>query len=382
MTDPQSPATALADILTASDYVDGARERLDPAVFAYFDGGSGDGVTARKNLHSFSRWCLNACVSEVLENAHTRVSLPGLSVAHPILLAPVAHLGIIDAQADLACAEAVDATDGGMVTSTLASSDLADIRRRNRSVCWFQIYLQPSRQMTRSLAKRAEDIGVEALVITVDASIQQPGHTALRAGFRLPSSMPTPNLSALESESGSEIGDEIDGSDPPITAASTVFDTHNRSAISWDEIAWQISSTSLPVYIKGTLTPEDAMRALLAGASGIIVSNHGGRTVDGVPPALDQLPNIRSAMPVDYPILFDSGIRSGQDVFKAIALGADAVLVGRLQAFALATASALGVAHMIKLLRQELELSMVATASRTLPEITPGALIDTSPIYF
>lgn len=146
-----------------------------------------------------------------------------------------------------------------------------------------------------------------------------------------------------------------------------------------DDLMWLLKVSPLPVLVKGVLRPDDALGLRMAGVHGVVVSNHGGRALDGVPAAIDCLRDIRVAVGPDYPVLFDSGVRSGADVFKAIALGADAVMIGRLQIYALAVAGALGVAHMLKLLREELEMCMALAGCRTLTQILPDLLTEVRP---
>lgn len=156
---------------------------------------------------------------------------------------------------------------------------------------------------------------------------------------------------------------------------SRVFQGIMRDAPTWKDLEWLMTQTSLPVWVKGVLHPDDARALQNMGVAGIIVSNHGGRSLDGAPASLDALPAIRAAVGTSFPLLLDSGIRSGSDIFKALALGADAVLIGRLQMYALSVAGALGVAHMIKLLCEELEICMSLAGCATLKEINRGALV-------
>jgi isopentenyl diphosphate isomerase/L-lactate dehydrogenase-like FMN-dependent dehydrogenase len=161
----------------------------------------------------------------------------------------------------------------------------------------------------------------------------------------------------------------------PAQDGSRIFQGLMRAAPTWPDLAWLMSQTSLPVWVKGVLHPDDALALQAAGVAGVVVSNHGGRSLDGAPASLAALPAIRAAVGDAYPLLLDGGIRSGADVFKALALGADAVLVGRLQMYALSVAGPLGVAHMIKLLREELEVCMALAGCATLHDIDAGALL-------
>jgi len=205
-------------------------------------------------------------------------------------------------------------------------------------------------------------------VVTLDASLQAPSLSALRSGFRMPESIVAVNLQAHSQSTPQDEDWE------PAQGDSTLFQGLMAQAPAWEDIEWLLAHTPLPVWVKGVLHPQDAARLQALGISGLVVSNHGGRTLDGVPASLDVLPDIRLAVGPDYPLILDSGIRSGTDVFKALALGADAVMVGRLQVYALSVAGALGVAHMLKLLRQELELCMAMTGCASLADIGPGLI--------
>ena len=213
--------------------------------------------------------------------------------------------------------------------------------------------------MTLDLLRRAEVAGYAAIVVTLDAAIQLPSLAALRAGFRLPTECVAANLRGYT---------EVDAPDDP-RGGRQIFRDVMRSAPTWTDLAWLRSSTGLPVWVKGLLHPDDAVRLRDAGVDGLVVSNHGGRALDHAPASLAQLPSIRAAVGSAFPLLFDSGIRSGTDVYKAIALGADAVLIGRLQVYALAMAGALGVAHMLRLLCEELEVCMASTGCSSLDEV-------------
>lgn len=358
---PRAPLSRIpSDILCAQDYEALAAHFLPATHHAYIAGGSGFEATLRANREAFERVQILPRLLRDVTTGHTRLKLFGQSLHHPILLAPLAFQALAHPRGELDSARAAEATDTCLVASTLSSWPLEDIAREGCGEKWFQLYVQPMRDSTLDLVQRAEAAGYRALVVTLDAAVQRPSLRAQRAGFRMPDTVRPGNLTHHATP-------------PPVElerGQSRIFQGLMREAPTWDDLDWLMRHTRLPVIVKGVLRADDALALKAAGIAGIIVSNHGGRALDGVPASLDALPAVRAAVGADYPVLLDSGIRAGSDVFKALALGADAVLVGRLQVFALAVAGALGVAHMLKLLREELELCMALAGCATLPEIT------------
>ena len=344
------------------DYAAAAAERLDAQARAYFDGGAADELTLSANLRAWQQIRLQSRVLRPMAGAHTRVELLGRTLAHPVLLAPVAFQQLAHPDGELATAHAAAALQAGMVLSTQSSvpvEAVAHIMRRDpdSGPLWFQVYIQPDRDFTLALVRRAEAAGCEALVLTVDAPVSGARDRERRAGFRLPPGVRAVHLEGLRR--------------PPAPALqpgrSALFDGLLAGMPTWDDVAWLVGHTRLPVLLKGITHPDDARLAREAGAAGLIVSNHGGRTLDTVPATAELLPRIVAAAD-GLPVLVDGGIRRGTDVLKALGLGARAVLVGRPQVHALAVAGAQGVAHMLRLLRDELEIAMALTGCRRLTE--------------
>jgi 4-hydroxymandelate oxidase len=282
----------------------------------------------------------------------------------------MAYQSLAHPDGEHATALAAAAQGAGLVFSTQASAPLDEIAtaflpEAGRGPLWFQLYLQPDRGFTQALVQRAEDAGYEALVLTVDAPVQGARDRERRAGFRLPANVSAVNLAGLRN--------------PPPRALdagqSVLFDDLLTHAPGWDDVAWLRSITRLPVLLKGILHPDDARQAITCGAAGLIVSNHGGRTLDTAVTTAAALPRVAQAVQGDVPLLVDGGIRRGTDVLKAIGLGARAVLVGRPVLQGLANAGATGVAHVLRLLRDELEIAMALTGCRTLAE-APTVLAD------
>lgn len=357
-------------LVTLADHEQHARTQLDDNAWAYFSGGAADEISLHANRTAWDALPLWPRVLRPLAGGHTRVPLLGRTLAHPILLAPVAFQRLAHPDGELAMAYAAAALGAGVVLSTQASVSLESVAQAvlpdpGRGPLWFQLYLQPDRGFTQALVQRAEAAGYEALVLTVDAPTSGVRDRERRAGFRLPPGVGPVNLAGLQAPAPSALG----------PGQSALFDGLLHHAPTWDDIAWLQSITRLPVLLKGVLHPADARQAVSLGAAGLIVSNHGGRTLDTAPATATALPRVVQAAQGKVPVLVDGGIRRGTDVLKAMALGASAVLVGRPAIWGLANAGAAGVAHVLRLLRDELEVAMALTGCATLAEVTP-ALLD------
>ena len=367
MTSPspvQAPLASIpAEITCAQDYEVLAPRFMALATFEYLAGGSGAGSTVAANRAAFARWSVMPRILRDVSHGHTRLQLAGRAFEHPLLLAPVAFQTLAHAGGEVDSARAAAALDATIVSSTLSSFAVEDIARAAGAGHWFQLYVQPSRAATLALLRRAEAAGCGAIVVTFDAVIQAPGTRALRAGFRMPADCIAANL-GMPAHPAPLLGE----------GDSRIFQGAMRGAPTWDDLAWLLTQTALPVWVKGVMHADDARAAMALGVAGVVVSNHGGRGLDGAPASLDALADVRAAVGAGFPVLFDGGIRSGSDIFKALALGADAVLVGRLQVYALAVAGALGVAHMLKCLREELELCMALAGCATLEQIDGATL--------
>ncbi|HSH72432.1 MAG TPA: alpha-hydroxy acid oxidase [Methylophilaceae bacterium] len=350
-----------ADIVCAADYERHAREHIDDAAWAYLQGGAADELTLTANIHGWRSLDLWPRTLVDVHGGHTRCTLFGDNLAHPIILAPVATQRVFHTDGESASVLAAGIMGGLAVVSTQASIALEDIAKNAQGPLWFQLYWQGSREATLNLVKRAEQAGYRALVFTVDAPISGARNREQRAGFKVPADMGSANVSAITLPVLQE-------------NMSAVFDGFMAIAPVWDDIHWLVNQTKLPILLKGILHPDDAIKAVAVGASGIVVSNHGGRVLDTAPSTLMALSNVVAAVNGAIPILVDGGIRRGTDIVKARALGATAVMIGRPYAHALATAGALGVAHLIRLLREELEISMALAGCKTLDNINSNIL--------
>lgn len=367
-----SPLPALQplapDIVSLADHERRAAEVLDASAWAYFSGGAADERCLQANRAAWDALPLWPRVLRPLAEGHTRIELLGRAYAHPLLVAPVAFQRLAHADGELASAYAAAALGAGFTLSTQASLPLeqaaqAVLGTAGRGPLWFQLYLQHDRGFTRELLQRVERAGYEALVLTVDAPVSGVRDRERRAGFRLPAGIGAVNLQGLSSAAPA-----LDGA----LCAGVL-----RHAPTWDDLAWLQGQTRLPVLLKGILHPRDALQAAQLQAAGIIVSNHGGRTLDSAPAAAAALARVVPALQAGghtLPVLVDGGIRRGTDVLKAMALGASAVMVGRPIVWGLANAGAAGVAHVLRLLRDELEIAMALTGCATLADATSELL--------
>ena len=359
-------------IVSLADHEERARQQLDDNAWAYFSGGAADEITLRANPAAWSQLPLQPRVLRALVGGHTRTTLLGRTLAHPILLAPVAFQCLAHPDGERATAFAAAALGAGMVLSTQSSTPVEVVAQALRGdpgsgPLWFQLYLQHDRGFTRSLVQRAEAAGCEALVLTVDAPASGVRDRERRAQFRLPPGISAVHLAGLAPSPAPQLA----------PGQSALFDALLHQAPTWDDVQWLQSITRLPVLLKGILHPDDARQAATLGVAGLIVSNHGGRTLDTAPATAAVLPQVVQAVRAidnSLPVLVDGGIRRGTDVLKAMALGASAVLVGRPAIHGLANAGAAGVAHVLRLLRDELEVAMALTGCATLADASPALL--------
>jgi len=354
------------DIVCVDDYLSYTNKILPLPTLEYINGGVADDITLNKNTSSFKRISIYNRVLSDFSHAQIRSNLfsgdKKQELSSPILLAPVAHQSLVHDDGEMATAQAAHALDMPMVVSTLASKKIEDIANHTDKK-WFQLYWQPNKEANLALIQRAINSGYSAIVITLDAGVNGLRNRAQRAGFTLPNNINI-NLKNLPTSPAKPLN----------KGDSVILNGFMNDTPTLDDLKWLRQQTNLPLIAKGISHPDDAIAIKNIGFDGIIISNHGGRTLDTLPASIDMLPAIRKAVGADFTLLLDSGIRRGSDVFKAIALGANAVLVGRPQLWALATAGALGVAHMLKLLRDELEITMALAGCPTIKDINQRSI--------
>jgi 4-hydroxymandelate oxidase len=341
--------------INISDYEALAQTRLDKSVWDYYFGGSGDELTLRANRVAFERIRLRPRFLVDVSTIDTRTTVLGTPVNMPILIAPSACHCMAHPEGELATARGAGAVDTLMVASTVATCSLEEIAQAATGPLWFQLYVYEDRDFTASLVKRAQAAGYRAIVVTVDTPHISKRERDIRNNFVLP---PPPLVTANFTRQNTE-----NATNPLTTHIETC------ASLTWDLISWLRSLTSLPILLKGILTAEDALLAVEHGVDGIVVSNHGGRQLDGAIASIEALPEIVDAVAGRCEVYLDGGIRRGVDVLKALALGARAVLVGRPILWGLAVDGQAGVERVLKLLHGELEMAMGLSGKPTLASI-------------
>ncbi|MBB4175144.1 alpha-hydroxy acid oxidase [Sulfitobacter noctilucicola] len=345
---------------TLNEYYQRARTGMSEENRAYFLSGAGNEETLIGNEQAFGHAKITPRPLRGMGGGSTETSLLGQTFSSPLLIAPFAYHRLLHPSGEVATAHGAEAQNTKMVLSAQSSAEIKQVRAAGNVCDWFQLYWMGSREVTLELAEMALAAGFSTLVLTIDAPVQGVRDREIEAGFRLP-----PEVSAVN----------LSGFAPPQFPAltedqSVVFDGIAPTLPDWDDVAWLIQSVQVPVLLKGILHPDDAAKSLSIGAAGVIVSNHGGRVLDKAPATLDVLPAIVAKVGPKYPVLMDGGIRRGVDIFVALALGAKAVLVGRPIVCGLAVAGELGVSHVLRLLRDELEVAMLLSGCATLDDTT------------
>ena len=331
--------------------------------YAYLAAGAADEITLRRNRECFDRIRLKPRVLVDVSRVDTRLELFGQSLDFPILLAPCAYHQLFHPEGEIATARGAAAAKAILVVSTFATVAIEEIAQSTTARLWFQLYVNPDHAFTREMVERAEAAGCQVLCITVDTPILGTRDREKRSGFRLPPGMERANLQQLGTEAARA----------QHHSKSAVYNLL-EPALTWDTVSWIRSLTKMPVILKGILTPEDARLAVEHGVSGILVSNHGGRNLDTVPATVEALPGVVEAVQGRCPILLDGGIRRGTDIVKALALGAQAVLIGRPYLWGLAVAGAEGVERVVSILRAELEATMRLCGTPGLDQINRSVL--------
>ncbi|MBV9265683.1 MAG: alpha-hydroxy-acid oxidizing protein [Acidobacteriaceae bacterium] len=352
-------------LLMVHDFEQAARDTLPHNAYEYLEGGVADDLTVRENRTVFDRMHLNPQALVDVSKLDTSLDLFGMKLAFPVLLAPTGYHKLFHPDGELETLRGAEASGAHFMTacfSTVAYEEIASAATRPLS---FQLYLQPHREHTKAIVDTVLGAGCAALCVTVDVPVNGPRDRELRSGFGLPEGAERSNLSFL----GQSLAHA-----PHRPAGRDIYSPVRAPNATWSELQWLRSVTPVPLIIKGLLNPEEAEKAIDCGCDGVIVSNHGGRSIDTAPAAITALPRIVQRVRGRVPVLVDGGIRRGTDVFKCLALGAKAVLIGRPYLYGLAVAGAAGVARVVEILRTELEMAMGLMGCARLSDITAARL--------
>jgi lactate 2-monooxygenase len=384
-----------------------AREAMSPEAFAYVAGGAGTGATMRANRAAFDRWRIVPRMLRDVSERDTSVELFGRTLPAPFLVAPIGVLEMAHGEAERAVARAVRDEGLPMVYSNQASVPMEEVSEiLGDAPRWFQLYWSTRKELVESFARRAEACGCEAIVVTLDTTMLgwrtrdlDLGWLPFLRGMGIAQYTSDPVFTKLLAEPGGREGQP----EPKRTLAALrvliqltrnypdrflpalrsgraraavqrFVQIYSRPSLTWDDLPFLRERTRLPILLKGILHPDDARRAVDEGIDGIVVSNHGGRQVDGAVGTLDALPAIAAAVDGRIPVLFDSGIRSGADTFKALALGARAVLLGRPYVYGLALAGEEGVREVVTNFIADFDLTMGLAGCSSVADIGPEAL--------
>jgi len=352
----------LAKPINLFEYETLAQKHLFQMAWDYYASGAWDEVTLKDNCVAFNRYRLYPRMLVDVSQRDLSTTILGQSLSAPILIAPMAFQCLADPAGEVATAKAGASLGIGMVLSTLATKSMAEVAAANPQT-WFQLYIHRDRGLTRALVEYAYNCGAKALCVTVDAPLLGRRERDTRNQFILPPGMELANLTNLKAK---------DLDIPHRQGESGLFAYFAEQldpGVTWKDLVWLRSLVPLPLVVKGILRPDDAVRALEVGVDAIIVSNHGGRQLDGAIATIDAVADIAAVVGDRTEVLMDGGIRRGTDILKALALGAKAVLVGRPVLWGLAVAGETGVQHVIEILRDELSLAMALSGCTKLSDI-------------
>jgi len=351
---PESNETPSMKLCTAGSYKEHAKKMLAKDVFDYIDGAAGDEITNDRNRKSFDAITLRPLCLRDVSATETKCELLDKELSCPVLVGPTAFHQLVNSGGEVATANAAKACGVPMIVSAMSNFSLEEIAKQTgHDNLWLQLYIFKQRAVTETLVKRAEEAGYKALVLTVGVPILGKRYRDIENQFKLPSHFTTGNFESRVNENHIS------------KFATDILDP----AITWHDVEWLKALTQLPLFIKGILNPKDAERACQIKLSGIIVSNHGGRQLDTSEATISVLPDIVASVSHALPVLIDGGISRGTDVFKSLALGADAVLLGRPILWALAVDGEHGVKALLKTLSEDFETVMKLTGCRTVAEI-------------
>ncbi|CAL9055560.1 glycolate oxidase 1-like [Musa acuminata AAA Group] len=354
------------EITNVCEYEEIAKQKLPKMIYDYYASGAEDQWTLKENRNAFSRILFRPRILIDVSNIDMTTTVLRFNISMPIMIAPTAMQKMAHPEGEYATARAASAANTIMTLSSWATSSVEEVASTGPGVRFFQLYVYKDRDVVRQLVKRAERAGFKAIVLTVDTPRLGRREADIKNRFTLPPFLTLKNFEDLDLGKMERTNDS--------GLASYVASQVDRS-LSWKDVKWLQTITSLPIIVKGVMTAEDTRLAIQAGVAGIVVSNHGARQLDYVPATINCLEEVVKAARGQVPVFLDGGIRRGTDVFKALALGASGVFIGRPVVFALAADGEAGVRKVLQMLRDELELTMALSGCTSLKEITRNHIV-------
>lgn len=349
----------MTKLINLFDYEQAAQTRMPESFFGYYAGGSADEITLRENRLAFDRIRLRPRVLVDVSQRLLDTTILGYAAQLPLMIAPTAMAKLAHPEGEVAIAQA--AKNAGIIhcSSTLSNTSLETVAAVG-ATSWFQLYVYKDRKITTRLVERAEAAGYQAIVLTVDVAVSGVREGILRTGLQLPQGLTFENFDEYHNTEAAAVLQYVESQfDPSLT---------------WDDLEWLISLTSLPVLVKGILRADDARRAIDCGAAGIIVSNHGGRQLDTAVTGIEALPGVVAAVRGQTEVYIDGGIRRGTDILKALAFGARAAMIARPVLWGLAVAGREGVERVLDILKRELDTAMALCGCTSLADIEPDLI--------
>jgi 4-hydroxymandelate oxidase len=347
------------DIISLPELEGLAQSSMSAMTYGYVTGGAADEITMRANLEDWQKLRLKPTVLVDVSALDLSMEMIGQKFTMPILLAPAAFHRLCHKDAELATVAGANLAQAGMVMSSFGNEPIEKLAAMATQPLWFQLYMV-SRAIVAEMVERAQSGGCKAFCVTVDTPVLGARHREVRNSFKLPEDCTLPNLNL--------------GAMTHRPTRGAIYSDLLNPKLTWKDIEWLCSFSKVPVLLKGVLNPDDAVKAADSGVAGIIVSNHGARNLDTLPSTAEALPRIAQKLQGRIPLLVDGGIRRGTDVLKALALGANAVLVGRPYLYALSLAGAEGVARVLEILKVELQMAMALTGKTKISEIDRSVL--------
>lgn len=357
----------MPDPINLFEYEARARELLPETAYTYFASAANDEITLRENHAAYERLKLYPRMLRDVQQRSMRLDLFGHTLGAPLVIAPMAYNAMAHPDGELGIARAAGARGVAVTHSTLATFTIEDVMQVSNAPVWYQLYAFQDREINTRLIRRAEAAGCAALVVTVDTPLLGRREQEIRVGFNQRKGVRAANLMAAEMR---DLWPHYDDEDSLAQYISTV----RRANLTWEDVRWLRDTTRLPLLLKGILRADDAAQAAALGMDGIIISNHGGRQLDGAIASVEALPAIAQAVGDHIPVIVDGGVRRGTDIVKALALGARAVMLGRPLLWGLAVNGEAGAGHVLDLLIQEFDLAMALCGAATLEEITPDLI--------